>query len=62
MQKGNLQFEGYAGEDAEEHEDEVAKNLSGMNSLEQGLSTELWDVREEISDINTKLIKVQSYT
>jgi hypothetical protein len=33
-----------------------------LRTMIMRLSTELRDVREEISDINTKLIKVQSYT
>jgi hypothetical protein len=54
LHKGKQQDEGQAGEDAE-----VTENLSGMNNLGQGLSTELGDVKEEIRNINAKPIKVR---
>jgi hypothetical protein len=54
MHKGKQQDEGQAGEDAE-----VTENLSGMNNLGQGLSTEIGDVKEEIRNINAKPIKVR---
>jgi hypothetical protein len=54
LHKGKHQDEGHAGEDAE-----VTENLSGMNDLGQGLSTELGDVKEEIRNMNAKPIKVR---
>jgi hypothetical protein len=54
LHKGKQQDEGHAGEDAE-----VTENLSGMNDLGQGLSTELGDVKEETRNINAKPIKVR---
>ncbi|XP_048564631.1 factor of DNA methylation 1-like isoform X1 [Triticum urartu] len=55
VQKRKRQSEGQAGEDAEDHQ--AAEILCAMNNLEQGLSAELRDVREETSNINAELIK-----
>lgn len=55
IQKQARQFEGHAGEDAEAQE--IMEDMFGMNNVEQGLRTELGDVRKEIMDIQSKLIK-----